>query len=237
MENPLVSIIIRTLNRPQYLRECLWSVARQEYHKLEVVLVNDGGPSVKALCKEFSGIKINLIELSHNFGRSECGNLGFKNSVGNYVCLLDDDDIFYPDHLSTLIQHAKQNLVVYSDALEAQQIPSPWVEGTYLTKRLMLRYSSDFSRERIVKENFIPIQCPLIPIAAIRSGKIFDTNLDTLEDWDFWISLSRDYNFKHIPEITSEYRYRSDSTNTVGQLGHLWNWSRKYLVDKHNLSL
>jgi glycosyltransferase involved in cell wall biosynthesis len=236
-KNPLVSVIVRTVNRPHYLRECLESIARQDYRNVEVVLVNDGGPGVEPIVREFSRrLKFQLIELPSNMGRSATGNIGIDRANGEFLCFLDDDDIFYPFHLSTLVEAAwkPEDIVIYSDALMAKQIVCPFDSRVYMTTGLELVYSEDCSLEKLLEWNFIPILCGLVPRAALGEKIRFDVMLDVLEDWDFWIQLSAVVEFFHLPQITAEYRQRVDGTNTVGQVDHLWAWSRNYVTMKHS---
>jgi glycosyltransferase involved in cell wall biosynthesis len=235
--SPLVSVIVRTVNRPFYLAECLKSVARQDYPNVEIILVNDGGPTVSPLVESLNPhARIELIELPMNIGRSASGNLGLARARGDFLCFLDDDDIFYPFHISTLIKAARENrnAVVYSDAVQARQILCPFDSRVYMTTELQLIFSEECPLERLLKGNFIPILCGLVPRSILGSRIRFDPMLEVLEDWDFWIQLCSEFRFHHVPEITAEYRQRVDGTNTVGQMDSFWAWSHEYVTMKHS---
>lgn len=234
--SPLASVIIRTVNRPHYLVECVRSVVRQDYPNIEFIVINDGGPKIGELIAPLlEGRPHRIVELDVNHGRSESGNLGMRLSTGRYLCFLDDDDIFYPFHVSTLVSALERNdsKVVYSDALQASQILCPFDPRVYMTVKLTAVYSHDYSFETLSRLNFIPIQCVMFDRSCLDNGAAFDTMLDVLEDWDFWIQLGLSHDFLHLRQITSEYRQRLDGTNTVGQFEHRWQWSREYIADKH----
>lgn len=235
-QEKLVSVIVRTVNRPLYLEECLKSIERQNYKHVEIVLINDGGPSIQSQIKNLNlTTPVNLIEIEKSDGRSNCGNIGLSNTKGDYICFLDDDDIFYPFHIETLVEALESGSykVAYTDSVCARQAPNPITKGSYFTVGSSLLLSEDFTLEELKKENYLPILTVMFSSSCLSEGLEFDRSLEVLEDWDFWIRLRKKYDFLHIPEVTSEYRSREDGTNTTGRFEELWNWSRSYVREKH----
>src|SRR3990170_7346574 len=98
--NPLVSIIVRTKDRPKLLRRALQSIAVQTYRPIEAILVNDGGCDldVDGLKTILGDVSLNYVRLEKNTGRAHAGNVGIENARGEYVGFLDDDDVLYPGH-------------------------------------------------------------------------------------------------------------------------------------------
>ncbi|TFG36490.1 MAG: glycosyltransferase family 2 protein, partial [Nitrospirales bacterium] len=111
-ENPLVSIIVRTKDRPKLLKRAIQSIASQTYKPVEVVLVNDGGCdlAIEELKTVLGDISLNYIQLEKNTGRAHAGNLGIENAKGKFISFLDDDDEFYSEHISTLISFLRSKL-------------------------------------------------------------------------------------------------------------------------------
>ncbi len=218
-DNPLVSVIVRTYNRPQRLQECLQSLQRQTYRPLEIVIVNDAGEDVSHLIPvELGDIPYQYIYNQENLGRTAALNIGIEAAKGDYTAFLDDDDFVYYNHIQTLINAAKpQNLpVVYSDVLnvtfEQDQITGEW-------KRVkeQLIYSFDFESDNFLLANYIPINCLLIRRDCFEAVGPFDESLLIYEDWEFLIRLSRRFPFQHVRTITGEYRRRDDNSNILEQ--------------------
>ncbi|MGZ8869279.1 MAG: PIG-L family deacetylase, partial [Thermoanaerobaculia bacterium] len=93
-----VSVIVRTKDRPILVREAIASIRANEY-PAEVIVVNDGGAR-----PEVDGAK--LIEHPSPRGRSEAMNSGVRAATGSHIAFLDDDDLFYPEHLPSLVSAA-----------------------------------------------------------------------------------------------------------------------------------
>lgn len=206
--NPLVSVIIGTNNRPQLLRNCLRSLLVQTYKSFEVVLVNDGGEDEEELIREFKGhLNINYIRHPAQKGRASALNTGIKNSRGQYIAFLDDNDIYYPNHLMILVKHLLESncKVAYTSV-----ISKTYKNG--LTCELELvnegeSFDDDFDRNKILYEKYIPFIGVMVDRGVVEKIGYFDEEMKIHEDWDYWIRVSRFYNFVHIKETTAEYRY------------------------------
>ena len=116
-EERVVSVIVRTRNRPQLLKEALDSLARQTYPLIEVVVVNDGGEDVSPVLEQYSrrfyGLK--YVHLDRNTGRASAANAGLKEATGDLIAFLDDDDLLLEKHFEILISHLESSReVVYS---------------------------------------------------------------------------------------------------------------------------
>tara|TARA_B110000908_G_scaffold125909_1_gene147654 strand:+ start:2641 stop:4731 length:2091 start_codon:yes stop_codon:yes gene_type:complete len=108
-----VSVLIPTYKRPANLKHALTSVAQQEYDDIEIIVVCDNGQTseyneetkiiVEEIQKTFSSVIIKLIFHKYNRNGAAARNTGFINSSGEFICLLDDDDMYLPGRLSESI--------------------------------------------------------------------------------------------------------------------------------------
>ncbi len=207
-DNPLVSIIVRTKDRPKLLRRALRSIALQTYRPIEVVLVNDGGCSleIEELKGMLGDVSLNYIRLEKNTGRAHAGNVGIENVKGEYVGFLDDDDEFYEDHVDTLISLLRQSeyKIAYTDARLMHSAYDVEKE-TLIDIDQGIFHSTDFSLNKLLVENFIPFMCIIVPHNLLRTVSGFDETLDLYEDWDLLIRLSHTDPFYHINKVTAKY--------------------------------
>ena len=102
---PLISIVIPTLNSEKYLKECFDSVVKQSYKNLEVIVVDGGSTDntqhiVNSYCDDFDNWK--LIVTSK--GVSHQRNIGKNSSKGEFVFFLDSDDYISPKFIEELFK-------------------------------------------------------------------------------------------------------------------------------------
>jgi len=196
-----VSVIVRTKDRPALLAEAVASIRATGY-PAEIVVVNDGGarPEVEG---------VTLVEHETSRGRAEAGNAGVNAAKNEYIVFLDDDDLFYPEHLATLSNAARASNAKgwYSDAVSA------FIDGG---KREAMRiYAHDFDRELLLVDNFIPLPALLIRRADFLDLGGFDPAFDLFEDWDFLIRLAQRGEFIRVSRITCEIRHIKGAGSVV----------------------
>ena len=223
VDTPMVSVIVPTHNRPDTLTEAVCSVLNQTFEDFEIIVINDAGIEVaKQLDRLNAYEKIMYLRHNRNRGLAAARNSGIKLAKGKYIAYLDDDDIFYPNHLETLVTFLESTdyQVAYTDALRAHQVK----EGDkYTVTHRDLPYSFDFDPDHILVENHIPVLCVIHERACIDKVGLFDERLRSHEDWDLWIRMSREFKFAHINETTAQFSWRTDgSTMTSEQYSKYW---------------
>lgn len=121
--NSLVTVIIPTYKRAPYLRRAIQSVLSQSYSHIEIIIVDDNGEGsdfqkdTERIIQEFEGIeRLYYLKQEINKGGSAARNVGVKNSHGEYITFLDDDDFFMPNRIERLVGlMEKENLnIAYS---------------------------------------------------------------------------------------------------------------------------
>lgn len=203
-EGPLLSVVVRTRDRPQLLAEALESLAASHYRRLEVVLVNDGGAPPEPPA-DFP-FPLERLDLSLNRGRAGAAQAGVERARGDYVCFLDDDDLAYPDHFATLasLVQAAGVRVAYTDA--AVGVYRLGERGWQEVER-RLPYSRDFDAELLLLDNYIPFNTLAVERDLFAEVGPFDPELPFFEDWDFLIRLAARVPFHHLRRATCEYRH------------------------------
>ncbi|OGW37106.1 MAG: hypothetical protein A2Y97_02385 [Nitrospirae bacterium RBG_13_39_12] len=216
-DNPLVSIIVRTKDRPELLKRALQSIAVQDYRPIEVVLVNDGAAIFDPVFFAEKMQDIPLKYLNNDLrGRTAAANLGLKNCGGEFVCFLDDDDIFYSDHVSTLSCFLKESdyKIAYTESYFVHSEYDPVNRKIIQTKKYPAQ-TMDFSKETLIFYNYIPFMCLMFKRDVLGSVGGFDEEFEMCEDWDLTIRLAEKYPFYHINKFTSEYNIWSRNTQSI----------------------
>ena len=104
--NKRVSVIIPTYGGPDFLERCVNSVLTQTYNNIEVIVVDDNGLGTaqqlrtEEVMKQYvDDSRVKYVCHQQNINGSAARNTGVRNSSGEYIALMDDDDIFYPEKI------------------------------------------------------------------------------------------------------------------------------------------
>lgn len=214
-QGPLLSVIVRTKDRPALLAEALASLGRSHYCRAEIIVVNDGG--AKPDLPVDHPLEIRLVDLPQNRGRAAAANAGVAAAAGEAIVFLDDDDRALPEHLGTLagLIGGAGVRVAYTDAavgVYALDAESGWSE---VERRLP--YSRDFDPELLLYDNYIPFNTLVIERGLFGAVGTFDEDLPFFEDWDWLIRCAAHTRFHHLPRVTCEYRqFRGGGHHVLG---------------------
>ena len=185
----LVSVIIPTYNRSNYLIQSLESVLAQTYRNLEVIVVNDGSTDETKTKLEPFLHRISYFEKS-NGGKSSALNLGLKHISGNYVWVFDDDDVALPElvelHISVFESQPEVDFVysgfAYFEGKNADNVIET-VEATAHPEAEML--------SQLLSGNFISGVSVVVRKRCYDRVGIYDERLIRAQDYDMWIRLAR----------------------------------------------
>ncbi|MCC6850398.1 MAG: glycosyltransferase [Deltaproteobacteria bacterium] len=213
VRRPTVSVIVPTHDRPDMLRGALGSILAQTYRDFEIVVVNDCGVDVQHVIDglDHQG-RISAVRHAVNRGLAAARNTGLGVARGRFVAYLDDDDVFYPEHLETLVPLLEQrpDAVFYTDALRVVQVRDATGHRTVARDR---PYSNDFDRFRLLVRNQFPVLCVMHARDGWAAVGGFDESLTSHEDWDFWLRLSARFPFQHVASITADFTHRLDGSS------------------------
>lgn len=113
--NPYITVIIPTYNRPEHLRKALDSVFSQTYRHFEVIVVGDKCPVLDRFIREYPNARdkrFKYFNLSHNNGAGGATprNYAIKMLCNTtWIAYLDDDNVWKENHLESLVQTLRKN--------------------------------------------------------------------------------------------------------------------------------
>ena len=101
---PAVSVVIPSYNHAAYLRECIESVIWQSFQDWELIIVDDvSSDDSVAVAKRFTDPRIRVIENESNLGTYATENVGIDHSSGDWIAILNSDDVWLPRKLESQI--------------------------------------------------------------------------------------------------------------------------------------
>lgn len=215
---PLVSVIIATHNRPESLKYAVASVLNQTYSNVQIIVVNDAGDPVDDLLTSLN-MRGNIVSLRHdrNKGPAATRNTGLRAARGKYIAYLDDDDIFFANHIEVLVTGLESSAYrfAYTHAHRSHQVQQ---NGRYVEIGRSQPYGCSVTHDQLLVRNLIPTLCIMHERACIEEVGYFDETFRTHEDWDMWIRMSQKFEFLHIPELTAQITWRDDGTTTTSRM-------------------
>ena len=110
-ERAKVSIIVALYKGEKYINECIESIVKQDYTNLEIILVDDGSPDNCGKIADDYAKKDSRIQVIHqkNQGVSASRNNGLSIANGDYICIIDQDDVISKDYVSYFYRLIKEN--------------------------------------------------------------------------------------------------------------------------------
>ena len=211
---PKVSILIRTVDRPAWLREALASCANQTHANLEVVVVEDGPAASQAVVGEFRNrLDIRYEATGTRVGRALAGNRALALASGEWLNFLDDDDVFFADHVEVLLRAALAGGAkgAYGLAWETRTQVHDRDRAEYDETMHATIHRQRFDRLTLWHHNFLPIQAVLFHRSLYERHGGFAADMDQLEDWNLWTRYTLEDEFVLVEKTTSKYRVPADT--------------------------
>ncbi|EMG53373.1 glycosyltransferase [Ochrobactrum sp. CDB2] len=232
-----VSVIIPYYNQGKYLHAAVQSALLSYSGDLEIIVVDDGSTESQAshYCAQAKNLdnRVMVIRKS-NGGLSSARNAGLDAARGDYIQLLDCDDVLLPDKIDKQLSHlaaAKDKLVsvtgyyVCNESMRDFRDESHTVTRFPLTLRSFLFYwERGFS---------VPIHCGLFHKSVFDQIR-FNESLYGKEDWIFWATLAGTYPNKLIYTPFQGVVYRlhgSGMTRARDRMGESWIQATKILAN------
>ena len=208
---PLISILIPTYNiGAKYLSQCLDSVLGQTYDHFEICIADDCSTNQETLSVlkyyENKDSRIKVVYRKENGHISKATNTALEIATGEYVGLLDNDDLLAPHALFEVVSVLNKDRTVdmiYSDEDKLD------LNG----KRCDPNFKPDYSPDTLLSLNYI---CHFTVIKKELMEKVggFEVGLEGAQDSDLFLKVSETAkNIKHIPKILYHWRMIPGSTS------------------------
>jgi glycosyltransferase involved in cell wall biosynthesis len=187
--SPILSIIIPTHLRSEFLKRALSSINVQAHReRIEVIVVSDMiDVDTDQVCGELLNSGDIFIRRNGAPGPSESRNLGLKLARGKYVMFLDDDDAWQEGFFQALLSQMQSisKSIVYFNCNVVKESRSP--TGPIKINEIQLNLGGKLTQDVYVK-NQIHMSCFMFSIQSVKDV-VFDVSLRAYEDWDFLLSV------------------------------------------------
>jgi len=204
----VISVIIPCYNQGHYLKHAIESVLQQTHKKLEVIVVDDGSNDITGSVCSIYGEQVKYVRVER-VGISAARNIGVKFSQGDFVVFLDADDFLYPGALELNLYYFGYypGIVFVSGGHvrideKGNQLPLTAGKNTLGNNYLSL-----------LQGNYIAMQATVMYRRDLFYHFHFDPSLRYCEDYEFNLSIARNFPVFGHSGIVAAYRIHSMNTS------------------------
>lgn len=209
---PIVSVIIPTYNRANYLEKSIQSVLSQTIKDIEIIVINNySTDNTLEIIDSFNDKRIKIINFKNDGVIARSRNQGLIKSSGKYISFLDDDDLWCPDKLELQIKYLEihhEFSLVYSNAIIIDEKGNR--KGSLLNQE---KAKQGWIFPDLLGGNFITILTVLMRRELFDSIGLFneEPSLIAVEDYEYWMRIAFKFEFGYIDKPLALYRIHTAS--------------------------
>lgn len=220
---PTVSVVIPAYNCESFIAETLSSILNQTYKDIEIIVIDDGSTDRTTQIAASFGDTVRVVQ-KPNAGVCKARNAGIAEARGEFICLMDHDDYWFPEKLERQLGEMERHPEaggVYSEfilwypnspdgafpnpeSFDLSSYPddtdpeySGWIYHQFLMDCWILTSTAMFRRE------------------VFAACGVFDESLPYSEDWELWIRISHEYPLIKLTRPTTLYRQHPGQGNRL----------------------
>jgi glycosyltransferase involved in cell wall biosynthesis len=214
---PTVSVLMAVYNTQRYVAQAIESILKQTFTDFELILIDDGSTDRSLQILQHYAAQDARIRLTsrENRGIPKTRNEMLAQAEGEFIAILDSDDVALPDRLARQVEFLQQRPEVV------------WVGGAFeliddrghLLIRIALPESNQQIRSLLAdgQISFLHPTAMLRRAAAVAVGG-YDEELPLAEDLDLWLRLSEVGELANLAETVVQYRLHPNSICTRNQM-------------------
>ena len=204
---PKVSIVTSTYNRAEIIRHAINSVMAQDFQEWEMCVVGDCTPDDTAdSVASYGDPRLHFYNLKEKSPPGSHGAIAknhaiFRMARAPYIAYLDDDDIYRPDYLSTMMRYVSQRpevALVYCRCMYRDKKTGKQIWGNPFQ-----RWLHGYSKEKLKRYNFIDTDCVIHKRSVI--DEVGGWNPDFyFDDYELWLRMSEKHDFHYLNKVLVE---------------------------------
>lgn len=211
MTNPKVTVIVPVYNGEKYIGETIQSVLDQTFKDFELVVIDDcSTDSTVKVIETFADSRIKLVKNQKNSGSTQSRNNGLMQSTGEYVAILDSDDVCFPNRFEEQVKFLDEHPDFGAVGSWTKVIDSESRETGFSWK-------NDLPPEKIpammLFKTYITHSSAMIRRSAMPSYH-YDTNPVTagkVEDYTLWIEIMKKWKVANLQQYLVKHRQHKKS--------------------------
>ena len=206
-----IGVLMPVYNAEPYIKEAIDSILNQTYSNFDFYIINDGSSDKSdEIIRSYTDERIHYLVNDQNRGLVYTLNRGLDLIENEFIARMDNDDIAFPDRFEKQLKFmdSHQNIVACGSQVQY-----------FGTSDIIPEYPLNHDE---IKARFITANAIVHPTAFIRSEFINEQNIrydeehTYLEDYNFWLDVSRKGKLANHPEILLKYRWHGQNMTAEG---------------------
>lgn len=200
MEKPLISVLMVTYNRAEFLKESIASVLNQTYKNIQFIIVDDGSTDDSCqIIEDFQDDRIELYRLKKNRHICYATNYGFSKIKGEYLARIDSDEVWYPQKLTEQMKFMENHKECKICFTSVDIIDRYGNNVNDKEQQLMKLYETQLqSQEEYLRYFFLEGNClaqtsVLMKTEVLRKIGEFNPSYVQLHDFEYWVRVAKYY--------------------------------------------
>jgi glycosyltransferase involved in cell wall biosynthesis len=208
-KQPLVSVLMNCYNGAKYLREAIDTVLAQTHANWELVFWDNQSTDASAeICRSYNDSRIIYFYAPCHTNLGEARALAYEKVTGDFVAVLDTDDLWEPEKLA-------HQMPVFADAQVAIAISDVIFFTDDGKKRQRFADGAPpqgYVFEQLIDSYFVPVETVILRRSAVASlSQAFDPALSHISDFDLVVRLAKDWKLAYVPEVLAHWRVHAAS--------------------------
>lgn len=206
---PRVTVFIPVYNGQDFIGEAISSILNQTYRDFSLLIINDGSTDdTESAIREYRDPRLRLVSHSGNLGIPRTRNHGLELAQGDYLALMDADDIAGPDRLAAQVAFLDRHQDVGVCGTWYRKVTGTKTEAVRFPQRhedilFMLLFDNCFGQNTVMlRRSFIEQQ-------HLR----YDNDFAFAEDYEFWVRCARHMRLANLPAAHVTYRFHPGNSS------------------------
>lgn len=211
INNPLVSVVVVTYNRLDYLKTTIDSILSQTYKNIEVFIIGDGHQQgVKGYIDSINDERIFYSYVEHCGYPAKGRNLGISMSTGEIIAFCDDDDLWLQNKLERQLDVFRDNDKLLLCCTDRKTIDS---KGDIIDIRNLKYKPKRFNKNKLLLSNFVSYSSVMTRKSTLLNVDCFidDIKFRAVEDYHLWLKIASKGNILFINEALTLYRVHNNN--------------------------
>lgn len=215
-----VSFIMPIYNAEKYVQQAIESVLNQTYKNFELILVDDISTDSTMEClKKYKDERIRILHNDKNAGIAYSRNRGMDAATGEYIALMDDDDISMPERLEKQVMFLEEHPEIDFVGGKYQLIDK---NGNILYEEKKAYKNPLYIKALFLFQNIYSNGEMMFRKDTIDRNQIrYAENQYGMEDFKFWIECSKIGKFSTIDEVFLQHRVHEQSETVRNKMNML----------------